>query len=327
MTSKYSTLLLYTILLGAPLARAPICNADEFHSDSYGYRIELPHDWVEIPQDVVQAALALVQKPNSTVSIIYDAGFQLDSGGQWFEYPYVLVQPLPYSEYGLYRQINEDEFPKFVRMITGMDVGKLVGEELSSLGRQIVANLGAGQPQLDVADRRFLWTMNMDVQGVGPIRALTVGYFGRDSIVQVVFYSLRDDWDRYADVRATIVDSFRFDLAKAYSVQVAASNPSPPSIWSRAMGKAITGGIAGGIIALIFGGVAVAKRKKTGVTQLTEQWKDVQRQLGVIALSEEPPYAPELVEPLRTQLDTIEKKLGKKATEKLHEEAEVGVIR
>lgn len=47
----------------------------------------------------------------------------------------------------------------------------------------------------------------------------------------------------------------------------------------------------------------------------------VQRQLGVIARSQEPPYPPELVGPLRRQLDTIEKELGNKVTEKLYEEA------
>lgn len=231
MTTQHSTLLLYTIALGASLARAPICNADQFHSDSHGYRIELPHDWVEIPQDVLQKALALLQKPNASVPILYDAGFQLDSTDRWFEYPYVLIQPIPYATFGLHRQLNEDEFPKFVRrMLTGTGPVKLVDGNLSSFGRQLLTDIDVGQPQLDVANRRYLWSMNENVQGIGPIRSLGVGYFGRDSIVQVMFYSGRADWDRYADVRATIIDSFRFDPDKAYSVQVAASNPSPPSI-------------------------------------------------------------------------------------------------
>ena len=267
MTTKYSTLLLYTILLGAPLARAPICNADQFHSDSHGYRIELPHDWVEIPQDVLQETIAALRKQNSTGNIIYDAGFQLASARQWFEYPHVIVMPLPYAKLGLHRQLNEDEFPKYVRMLTGIDVDKSVDEYLSSDVRQRLTNIDAGQPQLDVANRRFVWTMNSDVEGDGPIRGLIVGYFGRDAIVQVMFYSRRADWDRYADVRATIVDSFRFDPNKAYSVQVAASNPTPPSIWSRVLANGIAFGIVAGLLALISVVVAVATRKKTGVTQ------------------------------------------------------------
>lgn len=252
MTAKYSTFLLYTILLAAPLACAPICNADQFHSDSHGYGIELPHDWVEFPQDVLQEFVASIQKQNSTTPIHYDAGFQLDATGKWFEYPYVLVQSI-----ALRRQLNEDEFPEFVRMMTGMDVGKILDEGLSSLGRQLMSSVDAGQPQLDVANRRFLWTMNSDVQGVGPIRTLIVGYFGRDSLVQVMFYSRRADWDRDADVRATIVDSFRFDPDKAYSVQIAASNPSPPSISMSSeylddvLSKAIAG-FGAGILAVVF---------------------------------------------------------------------------
>lgn len=263
MTTKFSTLLLYTIVLGAPLARAPICNADQFHSDSFGYRIELPHDWVEIPQDVLQEAVAFLQNQNSAASIIYDAGFQLDSTDEWFEYPYVIVQPIPYAKLGLHRQINEDEFPEYVRMLTGMDVGKVLDKTISSDARQLVSNINAGKPQLDVANRRYLWAMNTDMQGIGPIRGLTAGYFGRDSIVQVMFYSRRADWDRYAYVRGTIVDSFRFNPDKAYSVQVATSNPSPPSIWAGVLGK----GITGGLVMLFLVGVAAATRKKTGVTK------------------------------------------------------------
>ena len=267
MTGKYSTLFLYTILLGASLARAPICNADQFHSDSYGYRIELPHDWVEIPQDVIQEALALIQKQNSTASIIYDAGFVLDSADEWFECPYVLISPTPYAELGLSRQLNEDEFPEFVRRLTGLDVGKLVDENVSPLGRQIITRVDAGQLQLDVANRRFLWILNSNVQGVGPIRLLSVGYFGRDSIVKVTFYSRLADWDRDADVRERIVDSFRFDPDKAYSVQVAALTPTPPSIWSRVLGRATTGVFAGVIIGFIVGGITWLRRKRPRVTQ------------------------------------------------------------
>ncbi len=271
MTTKYSTLLLYTILLGAPLARAPICNADEFHSDSHGYRIELPYDWVEIPQDIIQEAAAPLLKQESAVSASYDAGFQLDSTDEWFEYPFVLVRTVPYAKFGLNRQLNEDQFSKFVRMLTNRDVGKVLGKvldkNLSSLGRQIITNVGVGQPQIDVTNRRYLWTIDSEVPGDGPIRGLVVGYFGRDSLVHVMFYSRRADWDRHADLRATIIDSFRFDPDKSYSVEFAASNPSPPWIWTRWSQDIIAFCIVTGLLMLISVVVAVAKRNKTGVTQ------------------------------------------------------------
>jgi len=113
---------------------------------------------------MLQESRATLQKQASTTSIIYDAGFQLDSADQWFEYPYVLVQPLPYGKFGLHRQINEDEFQKYVRMLTGLDVSKIVDESVSTDARQLLGNIDAGQPQLDATNRRFLWTITQQAE-------------------------------------------------------------------------------------------------------------------------------------------------------------------
>ena len=68
-------------------------------------------------------------------------------------------------------------------------------------------------------------------------------------------------------MRRTIVESFRFEPDKAYSVEVAAANPTPSSIWQRVLEKGLVGGITGGIIAAIIAGIAAMKRKKPAPTQ------------------------------------------------------------
>lgn len=269
MPTKYSTFILYMIALGASIALAPICNADQYHSKSFIYRIELPQDWIEIPQNVLHETVDALMNQKSSTSIIYDAGFQLDSTDHWFEYPYVMVQILPYAKFGSHRQINEDEFPEFVRRLTGINVGKLLDKTVSSDVRQLFANIDTGKPQLDVANRRYFWAINMDVQDIGPIRSIIVGYFGRNSIVQVTFSTRRAEWNRYADARETIFNSFSFYPNKAYSVQVAASNPSRTSIWTGVLEK----GISGGFAILLLGGIAVATRKKTGTTKVAVDGK------------------------------------------------------
>lgn len=267
MTTKHSALAVSVLVLLGSLIHTPICTAEQFHSTSYGYHLDLPQGWVKIPQNVLQETFAAFLKQNAATIIIYDAGFQLDSAKRWLEYPYVLVQSLPYDKCGLHRQINEDEFPKYVRMMAGLDADSLVDKIVSSDARHLLGKLDVGKPKLDTGNRRYLWTMDIDVQGIGPVRGLVVGYFGRDLIVQVIFYSRHADWDRHSDARWAIVDSFRFDPHKAYSTQLAATNPSPPSIWSRVLEKGIIGAFTGGILALVLGGAAMAKRKKSATAE------------------------------------------------------------
>ena len=119
--------------------------------------------------------------------------------------------------------------------------------------RQFV-NVELGRPQLDVARRRFIFPLHGDVGGE-PSRGVSVGYFGRDSIVQLVFAAFPSDWNRYDDVRLAIVDSFHFDPDKAYSVELAAANRRP--IWERALGKAL--GVSA--VLAILAAIAAWKRK------------------------------------------------------------------
>ena len=279
MTATYSTVLVFIVVLVCSLVHTPISAAEEFHSTSYGYQLDLPPGWVEIPKDVLEATAAAAQKGDAATRIAFDAAFQPESANNWFEYPYVLVQRIPYDGH---RQINEDEFPKLIRLLAGLDLGQTIDEVASSDVRKLIDNVDAGPPQLDTAHRRFLWTVSMDVQPFGPSYGLVVGYFGRDSLVQVNFYSRRSDWDRYADVRRAIVDSFRFDPHKAYSVQVAAVNPTPPSIWSRALEKAVIGAVMGGILGLVFAAIAAVKRKKRATPKDADESRGVSAGSGTI---------------------------------------------
>lgn len=264
MITKLSTFLLPTFIFLGAVLHPTVAVAQEFHGTSYGYYLDLPPGWIEIPKDVLDEMVAALLKQDATTTIIYDAGFQLESSDQWLEYPYILVQPLSYKALGVNRQINEDEFPRFVQMITGLDVDTIFDENVSSDIRPLLDNLVLGQPQLDVANRRYIWPLNMDVQGIGPIRGVVIGYFGRDSIVQVAFYSRSADWDQHSETGLAILKSFRFAHDKAYSIEIAAANPTPPSFWQRILGKGMIGAIAGGIAAAVF--VGIKQKKKAGST-------------------------------------------------------------
>ncbi|MEA1928899.1 MAG: hypothetical protein U9N73_11900 [Candidatus Auribacterota bacterium] len=262
VTGNYSRKILSAVIVLYFLLYATVCFCAQFYSNSHGYQIDLPHGWVEIPEDVLRENLANLLKPDAKASPIYDAGFQLDSADQWFEYPYIIIQLLPYEKFGLHRQINEDEFSGFVHDLTGVNISKLLVENSSNSVRDLLGNIETGQPQIDMSNHRFLWIMDNNVRGVGPTRGLAVGYFGRELLVQVMFYCRLSDWDRYSRVYSTIVDSFRFDPQAAYNLEAPVANSLQQSIWYSILEKGIVATVLGGIIALIIGFIKVLKRKK-----------------------------------------------------------------
>jgi hypothetical protein len=260
LTKIRPTLIIF-IACVAPIT-APASEGAVFHAAQYGYNLEVPPGWIQIPQDVIQTMVSAAFNP-SRAPPIYDAGFQPASGAGWFEYPYVLVQVLPYAKLGSSRQINEDEFPQFISKLTGIDVGKVVDSTLSSEAKSLLGKLDMGQAQLDKKKRRFLWPINANVSGIGPLRGLVVGHFGRESIVQIAFYCRAADWDHYAATNQEIVDSFRFDATKDYSVEAAIANPSQRPIWSGVGEKALAGAIAGAVLGAIGAiGAVLAKLRK-----------------------------------------------------------------
>lgn len=267
MTTNPSTVLFASVLLAGTVFGTSALAAEQFGSTRYGYSLDLPSGWVEIPEEMLQALVDVAIKQDTQPRIVYDAAFQLKDADQWFEYPYVLVQPITYASYGVNRQINEDEFPECVKKLTGLNIEEILDETASSDVRQLIDKVETGQPKLEMSERRYLWNINMDVAGIGPVRGLVVGYFGRDSVVQVIFYARRSDWDRYADVRRAIVDSFRFASDKGYSEEIAAANPTPPSLWRGTLAKCVTGAIVGGLTAAIL----AIRRKKQASAKNTMQ--------------------------------------------------------
>lgn len=234
------------IALLSSLGGVPIRGADNYHGRTYGYRVDLPEGWIQIPQNSVRKMRDSVLNERARSDIIYDAGFQIESAARWFEYPYVLIQPLPYAQFGLNRQPYEDELPGYVRQITGLDLEELADEHFSRDMRGSVHELHGANPWLETQKHRYLQTIDVDVQGVGPVRCLTVGHFGRHAIVLLHFYSRRSDWDRYSGVREAMLSSFGFDPEYAYSAQ-----GSSAFSWTRFFKSVAFGACAGGVLGFV----------------------------------------------------------------------------
>ena len=228
-------------------------HAEIFRGTKYGYSITIPSNWMVIPAEKVREAAELLydHKGSQKIKVITDAAFQSAQSAEWFEYPYVIVQVIPYGNYGINRQINEDEFNLFIKSMTGVDAAKTIDAALPTELRELVSDFNFEKPHIDKTRRRFFVPFMTNITGVGKVRGLTVGYFGRECIVQVNFYAAEGNWDQHISVGTSIIDSFRFDLAKEY-VAAAALKPVNRSIWSGVGEKAIVGGIIGVLLMIFF---------------------------------------------------------------------------
>jgi hypothetical protein len=168
-----------------------------------------------------------------------------------------LVQVIPYG----HRQINESEFPAFIRKMTGLDLAAFADDHLSSDAQAIMGDFRYGQPRLDKARRRFITDLNGHVVGIGTVRGRIVGYFGRDSLVQVMFYAPESEWNEHLPIGSSIIDSFRFDAAKAYSMAEARASAPDEDDMSRIVGRGIGGAITAGVIALLVGAAGRGKKQ------------------------------------------------------------------
>jgi uncharacterized membrane-anchored protein len=241
---------------------AEAAEGSTFHHASHGYSLTLPAGWVRIPDDVVQRMMEALLEQNA--SITYDTGFQPAASAKWFQYPYVLTQSVPYSQMGLDRQIKENEMGQVIKALTGMDLGKQVKGALKDEVKGIVSHAQVGTVDLDRANHRFFWTAEMQVAGVGEVRGGIVGYFGRDSLVQVMFYSRSQDWERDADVRSQITGSLRFDPDRDYDE---AAGKSGWLSGSKLLRDTLIGGLIGAATAGVLGALRSIRNRRRRTSQ------------------------------------------------------------
>lgn len=241
---------------------ASTTSGDTLRSNRHGYDLDIPEGWVEIPKQVIRDVFDTVQRDDAEHRLTFDAGMQLDSGGNWLVYPYVLVQVHDYAAVGLNRQINEDEFADVATAVTGMPLEDGIDATLTPEAGEMIEGVSVSSIGLDREGRQFHWVIDMTVANVGPVRAMSVGHFGRDALVQIHFYCRVADWDGLSDLRTQIMDGFRFDSSKDYSEIVAERVPTPSKKSAGGLPVGVIGGAVSSVIMAIILGVYGTKSKK-----------------------------------------------------------------
>ncbi len=202
------------LLISAPYKRcfADPTSLNHFHSQLNSYSVTIPDGWRQVPQTIVDEGVNKAISSDSKIKYICDVAFQSNSAERWFQTPYVMVQVIK-----LPRQIHEDEFERFIKEFTGIDLTDLVKENLSPEALNLLTDIATGKVYLDRDNRFFVYYLESNVANVGKVRGKRVGHFGCQKLIIVSFYDTVRNWSKSKFDRDLILKSFHFDPSMAYN--------------------------------------------------------------------------------------------------------------
>lgn len=172
------------------------------------YSFDLPAGWEEIPKDVVDSFVDEVARQTQGQRIEYVAGFQL-SDKEYFQYPYILVQEYKF----------EFDTPSYREIEKIFNMGSLDQVTTNKIKEysELVRNAKFDQPFVDKERNIIFVNIQADVVNIGAVNGLMVMFLGKGGIVQLNFYSVKDEYSRWLPVFNSIIDSFQYDIGHEYS--------------------------------------------------------------------------------------------------------------
>lgn len=241
--------LIYVLLI---VTFAGISMASSGELRKKGFSISLPDGWVEMPIDVIDSYEKEIARlaPNAKTEH-YDYGFQLDSSKNWFEYPYILVQVKNTG------RIPESQLEK----LEGYFVQESLAKQEKAVG-SIMSDIQMGKMVYDKRNKMIWMRIEADVVNIGPISGISGMVPTEKGFIQVMGYSLRENYPNYESIFQSVAVSVSPEPGLTYKPKWSDSLPSAVTgiDWGKVMGKAIAGAIIGGIIALF----AALRKKKNG---------------------------------------------------------------
>ncbi len=241
---RFVIILIWLTLLAVTAQAAQLHEKD-------GFTISVPDGWVEIPTDVMASFVQELKRmsPNAPVQN-YDYGFQPDSGEFWFDYPYILVQVMNIG------RVPESELEK----LDGFSTQDVIEAHKKDFG-EIMSNVQTGRMVFD-RDQKMAWLrMESQIAGIGPIEGLAGMTPTEKGYIQVIGYALKGEYALFEPSFREAAISVTPDSTLAYKPRWSDSLPTAVTgfDWGSVAGKAIIGGLIGGLVALVAG---LRKRRK-----------------------------------------------------------------
>jgi hypothetical protein len=227
-----------------------------FRSQISGFTINAPPAWVRLSGSELGQQTALrTSKGRPGVEF----AFQPASAGRSLAYPYAIVTVVPYSAFGLTRQVTPEEMQQIAR-----EIGDRKPTPGAAAAQPGIPEAGA-RPVFDVSKNSALMSYAVDVPKVGRVESRSACFFGREAMVQVTFSAKAGTAAAHAAACDQLFASFRFDPEQEFVQSMAAGIvPEEESVLAGGVPQAAAlGGV--GLAFLLYavakcrGGVAIAE--------------------------------------------------------------------
>ena len=215
VAQRIQPLYLVCFLVLVVLASTGRLEARTYHSFNHAYSLSLPEDWDRIPDEILTVkapTLPLIRTGRG----MFEIAFQPLRNQKWMEYPYIVVEAVPYHNLGFEQQVDDRQIVQIVKANTGMDPAKLAAPDMQIMDGGAEYDVPERSITLSQQARRFTWSNATDVEGVGPVRTQQWGFFGRNCLIQVTLYERGKGSDRLRDMACAVADSFKFELGREY---------------------------------------------------------------------------------------------------------------
>jgi hypothetical protein len=239
----------YCLLIAWCIAFLAACQAQAwtYHSFTNGYALNFPDDWQQIPDEIL--AMQSPSLPALRTAGAFDVAFQPKHAGRWFEYPFIVVEVVPYSAIGKTTQLASRDMLEIVKTNTGVDPATSISAETESMEGGGELDAPDGTVHFDPSRHRFLWSSASKVDRVGLIQARQWGFFGKEAFVNVTLYELGNGSPRLHDMARCIAATFKFEVGKSYQAGITAADIA--SVVKDSMFQLSPGVIAAGLCIVV----------------------------------------------------------------------------
>ena len=135
---------------------------------------------MRIPDSSVQDYHVAISGPDKAKSFRYDSAFQRQGQSRWFTWPYVIVEVIPYPDG---QQPDESGIAQFLAVIAGVDVLKTAKESANPNLAKLLSNGSFGRAKWDSVTMTARVPLQMDVAGIGTVKAICDFHFGRHAVL------------------------------------------------------------------------------------------------------------------------------------------------
>lgn len=237
---------LFFVFLVFPLT----VNAEDYayQDETYHYSFIVPAGWMEIPKATIDETFMELADITGGPFVDYAAAFEVE-GGDSFVYPYLLIQEHDYYVASYSELLG----------VLGSDNAEEVAKRAVVDYSEVFIDAAFYEPFYD-EDRNAIFTgLNIEVVDIGETRCLMVLFLGGESVIQLNFYSLRDEYANDFPIFSAVIESFEFDS------DYLSDRPEEREGNSLGLlGTFIGYGIIGGVVALILPFFSGEQRKKDG---------------------------------------------------------------